>query len=164
MIKKLKIGVSACLIGLKYRYDGESKINRELIERLAGKVDFIPVCPEVECGLSVPRPKMRLETSAKGTRLKEIENGTDHTDEFLSWMEVKLEQIDRMDLAAFLFKSKSPSCGLSDAKLFLPSGHCASEKAQGLFAARLTKRFPEMIIGDELHLEEFLNKIGLKTE
>ena len=62
---KPKVAVSACLIGLKYRYDGTSKMNMDFINALKDKVDFIPVCPEVECGLSIPRPPMRLEASRR---------------------------------------------------------------------------------------------------
>lgn len=51
---KPKVAVSACLIGLKYRYDGGSKMNMDFINALKDRVDFIPVCPEVECGLSIP--------------------------------------------------------------------------------------------------------------
>lgn len=164
MVKRLKIGVSACLIGLKYRYDGESKINRELIRRLGDKVDFIPVCPEVECGLTVPRPKMRLEVSSKGTRIKEIESGVDHTDEFCKWMEIKLEQLNEKDIAAFLFRAKSPSCGLGTCKLFSPTGRCIRENGSGLFASMLTKRFAHMIVDDDQHLAEFIHKIGLDDD
>ena len=63
-MKKIRIAVSACLIGLKYRYDGTSRMNMDIVNTLKDRVDFIPVCPEVECGLSTPRPPMRLETSA----------------------------------------------------------------------------------------------------
>ncbi len=160
-MKKLKIGVSACLIGLKYRYDGSSRMDAELIRLLGDKVDFIPVCPEWECGLSIPRPPMRLVLSPKGTRLRECESGADHTDELLAWAEEKLEQLDRRDIAAFLFKSKSPSCGCGSAKLFAPSGRCIRENGSGIFAKVLTTRFPNMIVGEEIALKEFAGKLGL---
>ena len=71
-MKKLKIGVSACLLGMKYRYDGTDKLDARIVERLLNKVEFVPVCPEVECGLEIPRPAMRLERGQGGTHLKVI--------------------------------------------------------------------------------------------
>jgi len=97
-VKKLKIGISACLMGFRYRYDGLSKIDREVIAALDKKADLIPVCPEVECGMSIPRPKMHLETSSHGTRLRVIETGEDKTDEMISWANIKLEQLAEMDI------------------------------------------------------------------
>lgn len=108
-MKKLKIGISACLIGLKFRYNGESKFSQTIIDRLGSKVDFIPVCPEVECGLTIPRPPMHLEASPRGTRLKVTENSADETMRMTNWAENKLDQLERMGISGFLFKSKSPA-------------------------------------------------------
>ena len=110
-MKKIRIAVSACLIGLKYRYDGTSRMNMDIVNTLKDRVDFIPVCPEVECGLSTPRPPMRLETSASGTRIRVIETGEDVTDAMLDWAQNKLDKLERLKIDAYIFKSKSPSCG-----------------------------------------------------
>ena len=160
--KKLKIGISACLMGFRYRYDGLSKLDRRVIEALDGKVDLIPVCPEVECGLEIPRPKMRLEATSRGTRMKVIESGEDMTDRMIAWADHKLEQLSERDITAFLFKSKSPSCGLASTKVFCNGGNrLMSECGTGIFAKVLTTRFPRMIVGEELDLDEFLKRLGL---
>lgn len=161
--KKLRIGVSACLIGLKYRYDGASCMQDSLVQRLRGQVDFVPVCPEFECGLGVPRPKMRLVVSPRGSRLIEIESGINHTSELTEWMTLKLEKLERLDIAAFLFKSKSPSCGWNTTKLYAPDGRVISEKGSGIFARILTRKFPNMLFGDELHMEEFMKRLSLNV-
>lgn len=163
--KKLKIGVSACLIGLKFRYNGTSKFSQTLIDRLGDKVDFIPVCPEVECGLPIPREPMHLEVSAKGTRLKGNETGMDETERFLRWAENKLEQLEGMDLAAFIFQARSPSCGLADTKIFSPGGKREiTDAGSGLFAHLLQRRFPKMPIGEEKDLEEIIRALDLDHE
>ena len=160
--KKIKVGISACLMGFRYRYDGLTKMDRKVIEALDGKVDLIPVCPEVECGMDIPRPKMHLEISPRGTRIKVIESGEDKTPQMLEWAEHKLEQLAERDIAAFLFKSKSPSCGLASAKVFSNGGkRQLSDCGTGIFAKILTTRFPKMIVGEEVDLEEFIHRLGL---
>ena len=107
-MKKPKIAISACLIGLKYRYGGTSKMDASIIQALKDKVDFIPVCPEVECGLEIPRPPMHLEASPRGTRLKITETGEDVTETMTEWGLGKLDKLERLKIDAYIFKSKSP--------------------------------------------------------
>ncbi len=160
--EKIKVGISACLMGFRYRYDGMTKMDHKVIAALDGKVELIPVCPEVECGMDIPRPKMHLEVSPKGTRIKVIESGEDKTSQMLEWSEHKLEQLAARDIRAFLFKSKSPSCGLASTKVFSNGGkRQISDCGTGIFAKILTTRFPRMIVGEEIDLEEFLHKLGL---
>ena len=100
--KKLKIGVSACLLGIKCRYDGKAKGDPRIYELLKDKVDLIPICPEFNCGLGIPRPPMRLEASPKGTRMKVIETGEDKTEVMRDWINVELKLLERIDIAAFI--------------------------------------------------------------
>ncbi len=162
-MKKLKIGISACLIGLKYRYDGDSRFSKTIVDRLGDQVDFIPVCPEVECGLSIPRPKMHMELSPRGTRLKVTESGGDETMRMTQWAENKLDQLERIGISGFIFQARSPSCGLADTKLFAPGGkRLISDAENGLFATMLKRRFPHMVIGEEKDLDEFCRSLGLR--
>jgi len=163
-MKKLKICVSACLLGFKYRYDGTSDFLQELTERLKGKADFIPVCPEVECGLSIPREKMHLRTSSRGTRLVKTETGGDETDRLNQWAEVKLEQLAERNPDGFLLHSRSPCCGVGTTKLYNPSGKLLPHKTSGLFAAAVRRRFPRIAIGQETDVETFLKELGLREE
>lgn len=162
MKKKLKIGISACLLGLNYRYNGEPKGVPMIYELLKDKVELIPICPEYGCGLGVPRPPMRLEASARGTRIKVIESGEDKTEELLDWIDVELHLLERIDIAAFIFKARSPSCGLRNVDLFSPSGRCLGKCGQGLFAAALTKKFPWMTVCEESDFPEIAEKLVIE--
>ena len=147
--KKLKIGVSACLLGIKCRYDGKAKGDPQIYELLKDKVELIPICPEFNCGLGIPRPPMRLVASPKGTRMKVIETGEDKTDVMQDWINVELNLLERIDIAAFIFKARSPSCGLKGVELFSKDGRCLGKCARGLFAAGLVRRFPWMTVCEE---------------
>jgi len=160
-LKKLKIGVSACLLGMKYRYDGTDKLDRRIVELLLNKVDFVPVCPEVECGLDIPRPAMRLERTPGGTRLKVIGTEEDVTRKMEEWAGVKIEQLLRRGVGAFLFKARSPSCGGGNASVFDSQGRCIVKTADGLFVRMLRLKCPKMVIGTEDRLEEFVAKLSL---
>lgn len=160
-LKKLKIGVSACLLGMRFRYDGKCKLDQRVVDMLLDKVDFIPVCPEVECGLPIPRPKMHLEHSSGGTRLKVTEDGRDLTLTMEQWAEGKLDQIERRDFAAFLCKSKSPSCALKSAELLDSRGQLIRHDAAGIFVKLLKRRFPKMLIAEETELKDFVKHLNL---
>ncbi len=160
--KRFKVGISACLLGLKYRYDGTSKFNQEIVDALREVVDFIPVCPEVECGLGIPRPPMRLELGPDAKpRLKVIESGEDKTDELRNWAEFKIEQLCERDIAAFIFKSKSPSCALRSAQLF-KDGELVRSDAQGLFTEMLRARLQTMPAAEETEVNSFLKQLGVR--
>ena len=161
-MKKLKICVSACLLGFKYRYDGTSDFFTELVERLKDKADFIPVCPEVESGLPIPRDKMHLRTSSRGTRLVKVETGEDMTEFLDRWVDVKLEQLAERNPDGFLLHSRSPCCGVNSTKFHNPAGKLLPQKTSGIFAAAVRRRFPSLPVGDETDLETFLGKLGLR--
>lgn len=160
--KKLKIGISACLMGIKCRYDGCSKPVPMIYELLKDKVDLIPICPEFNSGLGIPRPKMRLEASSRGTRVKVIENGEDKTEILADWIQVELKLLERAGIAGFIFKARSPSCGLRGVELFSPSGKSLGPCGQGLFAAALVKRFPEMTVCEEGDFPEAAGKFVIE--
>ncbi len=158
--KKIKIGISACLLGVKCRYDGNAKPCPMIYELLKDKVQFIPVCPEFNAGLGVPRPPMHLESSPRGTRVKVTSTGEDKTEELLDWIPVELKLLERADIAAFIFKARSPSCGLRDVELFSPGrkrslGRCG----QGVFAAAMKRHFPEMTMVEEEDFPEAAKKL-----
>jgi uncharacterized protein YbbK (DUF523 family) len=89
-MKKIKIGVSACLLGEKVRYDGGHKLDLLMKDSLEKYVEFVPVCPEVECGLGVPRKRMHLEGNPESPRLIVTDTGQDLTDFFLNWAEKRV--------------------------------------------------------------------------
>lgn len=158
MRRKIRIGISACLLGFQYRYDGTSKFDAEIIGRLGDRVQLVPFCPEVECGLPIPRPAMRLETGPKGVRLIVIESGEDVTEQMREWAENRLLQMERLDLAAFIFKSGSPSCGTA-CSVYNRQGKVLPVPGQGIFSRMLRKKFPEMLVCQETDFPEIAEKL-----
>ncbi len=81
----IRLGISACLLGQNVRYDGGHQHDRFLTDTLGRYVTYVPVCPEVECGLSVPREAMRLVGTADAPRLVTISTKKDLTAQMQSW-------------------------------------------------------------------------------
>lgn len=109
---KIRLGISSCLLGNSCRYDGAHKLDRHLKDAFGKFVDWIPVCPEVECGLSVPREAMYLVGASESSRLVTKNSNIDYTEKMLKWAKEKFEQLEREKLCGFVFKNNSPSCGL----------------------------------------------------
>jgi len=139
-MEKVKIGISSCLMGNKVRYDGGDKLDRFLADTLGRYADFVPVCPEVEMGLPVPREPMRLEGDAGKPRLVTIETDIDYTDRMTVWAEGRLSELEKEGLCGFIFKARSPSC--------------AVDGAAGLFARAFMERFPMIPVVDEERLRD----------
>lgn len=148
-MNRIRVGVSSCLLGNKVRYDGQHKLDRFITDTLSKWCDFVPVCPEVECGLPIPRESMHLEGDPRSPRLITLKTKIDHTERMDRWMTQRLEELAGEDLAAFIFKTKSPSSGLRNIKVYSPEGPPVSLHGQGLFAAGFTRRFPDIPVEDE---------------
>ncbi len=112
MDKKIRIGVSSCLLGNPVRYDGGHKHDRFITDILGSYFDFVPVCPEVECGLPIPRETMRLVGDSGNPRLKTSRTGLDHTEQMLSFCTKKVAQQagTHPDAYFFIHDLPSPSC------------------------------------------------------
>lgn len=153
MEKRIKLGISMCLLGENVRYDGQHKLDRYLRDTLGKYVDWVPVCPEVECGLPVPRESMHLELSADGPRLVTTRTHVDQTKRMRTWIAKRLPELEKEDLCGFVFKSKSPSSGMRDIKIFTEAGMPHS-KGPGLFAGAFMERFPLIPVEDEGRLHD----------
>jgi uncharacterized protein YbbK (DUF523 family) len=150
MTGKIKIGISSCLLGKQVRYDAKHKKDQHLIDTLGKDVEWVPVCPEVEYGLPVPREKMRLTGDPRSPRLVTIKTGIDHTEGMLKWTESRLKELEKEDLCGFIFKSKSPSSGYKGVKVYSPKG---IRSGSGLFAAAFMRYFPLIPVEDEVNLQ-----------
>jgi len=156
---KIKLGISSCLLGENVRYDGAHKLDAYLKDKLGKLVEWVPVCPEIECGLGVPREPMHLIGSLESLRLVTRNSRIDHTDKMLEWAKKKLAQLEKKELRGFIFKSDSPSCGLNSV---------FSEKGIGIFAKEFTKHFKLMPVEDNDRLQDekimgnFIEKIHEK--
>ncbi|MBN2442235.1 MAG: DUF523 and DUF1722 domain-containing protein [Spirochaetales bacterium] len=151
---KIRIGISSCLLGNSVRYDGGHKQDRFITDTLSAWCEFVPVCPEVECGLPVPRESMRLVGTKENHRLLTIKTRTDHTPRMTSWANKRLKELEKEDLVAFIFKTKSPSSGLRSIKVYSPGGNVVSVSASGMFAEAFTRHFPDIPVEDEGRLHD----------
>jgi uncharacterized protein YbgA (DUF1722 family)/uncharacterized protein YbbK (DUF523 family) len=160
----LSIGVSACLLGEKVRYDGGHKHDRYITDTLGRFFRFIPVCPEVGCGLPIPREAMRLEGEPSGPRLVTNRTRVDLTDRMLEYCQRAVGELEKEDLCGFIFKKDSPSSGLFRVKVYGVSG-IPAKTGRGLFAAAVTEHFPLLPVEDEGRLcdmeirENFIERV-----
>jgi uncharacterized protein YbgA (DUF1722 family)/uncharacterized protein YbbK (DUF523 family) len=144
-------------MGEPVRYDGGHKLDRFMVDVLGPHVDFAPVCPEVECGLGVPREAMRLvgdPAAPSGPRLVTIKTGLDHTERMLAWASGRVEELARLPLCGFVFKSKSPTSGMARVKVYPEGGGAPSMAGRGLFAAALMDRLPHLPVEEEGRLND----------
>lgn len=155
MREKIRLGISSCLLGNRVRYDGQHKLDHFLVDVLGQYVEWVPVCPEVECGLPVPREAMRLVGDPEHPRLVTIKTRIDHTDRMLQWASRRARELDREDLCGFVFKSRSPSSGMKSVKVYNDDG-MPSQTGVGLFAKAFMDRFPLLPVEDEGRLNDAL--------
>ncbi len=157
----LRIGVSACLIGREVRYDGGHKLDCFLADALEWCVEWISVCPEVEIGLGVPRPPIRLER-AKGQRaggagvtVLVSETGEDLTLAMLEYAERRVGELAG-EVDGFVLKQSSPSCGLEGVGIWEDGWQDGEAYAlgRGAFAKVLVGRCPLLPVEDEGRLED----------
>lgn len=153
MTATIKLGISSCLLGNPVRYDGGHKLDRFLKETLGQYVQFVPVCPEVECGLPVPRESMRLVGRPDDPRLVTTRTGIDHTDRMKAWAQQRLEQLAREELCGFVFKKDSPSSGMQRVKVY-NAGGMPAKSGSGIFAKAFMERFPRIPVEEEGRLHD----------
>ena len=162
-MNKLKIGISSCLLGERVRYNEEHKRNPTVIDLLGQRFEAVPVCPEVELGMGVPREPVRLvadigkprvvvrmtgESSNPNQKLPPgiskppprvvvrmvgAESGKDWTEAMVGFNSIKLATLT--NISGFVLKSRSPSCGPGN----VPLHHGQSEEKKfngGIVRAR----------------------------
>ena len=153
MLTKIKLGISACLLGQKVRYDGEHKLDHFITETLGKFVEFVPVCPEVECGLEIPREAMHLVAAPESPRLVTVRTQVDYTERMLAWARKRVVELEQDDLCGFIFKSDSPSSGMERVKIYSGKG-AAAKTGVGLFAREFMQHFPLLPVEEEGRLHD----------
>lgn len=138
----INIGISACLLGQAVRYDGAHKRCDLLLSRAGPEINWVAVCPEVEAGLGVPRPPIELIRRDRVVRLVTVADGRDITVTMQRWLSRRLDQLAAAGLSGFVFKARSPSCGLS----------LAGEVDRGMFAGALIERLGDIPVIEEAQL------------
>jgi uncharacterized protein YbgA (DUF1722 family)/uncharacterized protein YbbK (DUF523 family) len=139
------VGVSSCLLGEEVRFNGGHKRYRFLTDELGAFVDFVPYCPEISIGLGTPREPIRL--TADG-RLVNRGGTADHTASMAAL------PLPSPELDGYVFKAKSPSCGIRAIPRYGSDGSAADWDGRGLYAARVLSAFPLLAVEDEGRLND----------
>ncbi len=144
MTDRPRVGVSSCLLGEEVRFNGGHKRYRFLTDELGRYVDWVPYCPEVEIGLGTPREAIRLTAAG---RLVNRGGTADHT-AAMTVLPLPAE------LDGYVFKAKSPSCGIRAIPRYADDGHPADHAGRGLYASRVLSAFPLLAVEDEGRLND----------
>jgi len=154
-IEKACIGISQCLTNRIVRYDGKTQFNSKLIDELSSHFTLLAICPEVESGLSVPRPPIELVKIADSIRVLGRDNKSiEVTDSLTDYSNKKVLSISH--LSGYIFKARSPSCGVATTPIFNQEG-AVKYYSNGVFVDALLAEYPEMPVIDDADI--FKNEI-----
>jgi uncharacterized protein YbgA (DUF1722 family)/uncharacterized protein YbbK (DUF523 family) len=159
----IAVGVSSCLLGEKVRYDGGHKHDHYITDTLGCFFQFRPVCPEVGCGMPIPREAMRLEGDPSHPRLVTNRTHIDLTDQMLAYCQKRVDELKKEDLCGFIFKKDSPSSGLYRVKVY--NQGVPAKTGRGLFADAVVRNFPLLPVEEEGRLydmnirENFIERV-----
>ncbi|MBD3366871.1 MAG: DUF1722 domain-containing protein [Candidatus Eisenbacteria bacterium] len=148
-----RLGISTCLLGESVRYDGGHKRDRFLTDTFGKYVDWVPVCPEVECGLPIPRESMHLEGDPDDPRLVTSRTNVDLTDKMKTWARKRIRELGKENLSGFIFKANSPSSGMERVKVFDEKG-MPHKVGSGVFARMFMDHFSLLPVEEEGRLHD----------
>src|SRR3954467_1021286 len=151
--QRIRIGISACLLGDEVRYDGGHKRDTFLIDTLGPHVEWVKVCPEVESGMGTPRESIRLIAENGNIRLRGVKTDTDHTASMTAYSETRVAALAEDDLCGYVLKKDSPSCGMTRVKIYGGRGP-PPRAGVGLFAQALLARIPHLPVEEEGRLTD----------
>src|SRR5262245_41119534 len=149
----IRIGISRCLLGEGVRFDGGHKHDRFLTDVLGRYVEWVPVCPELEVGMGVPREAVRLEGDVEAPRMVGTRTATDHTIKMRRFVAARVRQLAGLGLHGYVFKKGSPSCGMERVRIYGASG-MPTRGGRGLFAAAFMRAFPLLPVEEEGRLND----------
>ncbi|QPJ64685.1 MAG: DUF523 and DUF1722 domain-containing protein [Candidatus Nitrohelix vancouverensis] len=151
---KIKIGVSSCLVGEKVRWNGDHKQDRFVREMLGAYFEYVPVCPEVEVGMGVPRETVALYGELDSPKMISKKSRKDWTKPMRSYLKDRINGLSDDALCGYIFKSKSPSCGLGRVPVYTEMGSAKVRHGPGMFADAFMKAFPLIPVEDEGRLND----------
>ncbi len=149
----VRIGISTCLLGQKVRFDAGHKRDRYITDILGQFFQFVPVCPELEVGMGVPREAVRLEGSPDNPRMVGNKTDADWTDRMNVYSQKRVAARDLQNLSGYILKKDSPSCGMERVKVYGESG-MPQKSGRGLYASYLLRQFPLLPIEEEGRLND----------
>ncbi len=149
--QKPLLGISQCLTDCIVRYDGQSEFQPVLVHELQKYFELLTVCPEVECGMGVPRPPIELVEFNQSIRVMGRDNKQlDVTDSLNNFSNTKMALL--ANLSGYIFKSRSPSCGLGSTVIFNSMGECV-RLSNGIFADKFVATYPMLPVIEDTELE-----------
>jgi uncharacterized protein YbgA (DUF1722 family)/uncharacterized protein YbbK (DUF523 family) len=150
-----RIGISQCILGDAVRYDRGHKLDRFVRDTLGEFVSFVPVCPEVELGLGVPRETLRLVRGSDGeSRMIANKSQTDHTKGMLAFAKKRCRELEKENLCGYIVQKGSPSCGMERVRVYAPKGGSPAKDGRGLFTATLMEHFPDLPVEEDGRLHD----------
>jgi uncharacterized protein YbgA (DUF1722 family)/uncharacterized protein YbbK (DUF523 family) len=161
----IRIGISSCLLGAEVRFDGGHKEDRFISRTLSAYFEYVPVCPELEVGMGVPREALRLVGDPAAPRLITVRTKIDHTQSMVKFAAARVRALAAEDLDGTIFKKDSPSCGLERVRVYGAESGMAVRRGIGLFARAFRERFPlvpveeEGRLSDPLLRENFIERV-----
>ncbi|MBD3669838.1 MAG: DUF1722 domain-containing protein [Gammaproteobacteria bacterium] len=160
---KITLGISSCLLGQKVRFDSSHKHNRYITDTLGEYFEFVPYCPEVAIGLGIPRPTIRMVKIGDEVRVRGVKDPSqDVTESLKNYGEEVAPQC--ASFSGYLFKSKSPSCGMERVKIYSEKGD-PMDTGAGVFADTIMRRHPSLPVEEEGRLmdsrlrENFIERV-----
>jgi len=157
------IGISSCLVGQKVRYDGTAKRNSWLVDQFGKYVDYRPICPEMAIGMPTPRPPIRLVGTPEDIRVVGVDDPS--ADVTMQLEDFALSTAGQLQsISAYVFMSKSPSCGMERVKLYGANGH-AAKNGVGAYARVIMASLPNLPceeegrMNDPMLRENFVNRV-----
>jgi uncharacterized protein YbgA (DUF1722 family)/uncharacterized protein YbbK (DUF523 family) len=152
---RIRVGVSACLLGQPVRFDGGHKHAPLVTQTLGQFFDLVPLCPEMALGLGAPRQSLRLVGEAAQPRAVGNRDGVDYSTELINYGRQSAAQLlgGAEPLCGFIVKKDSPSCGMERVRVYGDSGIPAREGV-GLFTRELLKAHPWLPLEEEGRLND----------
>jgi uncharacterized protein YbgA (DUF1722 family)/uncharacterized protein YbbK (DUF523 family) len=149
----ITVGISTCLLGEKVRFDAGHKHDKYITDILGAHFQFIPVCPELEVGMGVPREPVRLVGTVKNPHMIGIKSATDWTERMNAYSKERVKQLEFYNLSGYIFKADSPSCGMERVRVYSDKG-MPTRTGQGLYTRVFVKHFPLIPVEEEGRLHD----------
>ena len=153
MSDSVRIGVSACLLGESVRHDASHANHVYLVNVLSKQVELVPLCPEMGCGMGLPREAVRHVDCAGDLRLIGADSAEDWTERMNAWCDRVIPDLENDDLCGFVVKDDSPTCGSVNGPVH-STDSTGVKRGVGFFTARLMKRFPLMPVESQARLDD----------
>jgi uncharacterized protein YbgA (DUF1722 family)/uncharacterized protein YbbK (DUF523 family) len=154
MKEKIKIGMSSCLLGEEVRWDGDHKYDQYVRDVLGSYFDYVSICPEVDVGMGVPRETVALYGTLENPKMITKRSKTDWTKKMNHYTKDRIHELTKENLCGYVFKSKSPSCGIGKVPIYSEFGSSRIRYGSGMFTSSFIKAFPLVPVEDEGRLHD----------